>query len=156
MLSTLILSYFDEHGLVAHAGPDGAVGAHSTDPHYAVEPGNKGAEITRDTVLLIDLWARVRDVQDAPYANSIINQAAQTGRTLTGHEVDRAARTTIERRGMVDHLVHRTGTAWGSTMCRAREPISMMSSSLMIARCWSEVDLPSSRGSTCRAASACG
>jgi Xaa-Pro aminopeptidase len=143
-LGRLILAYFDEQGAVTHPGPDVAVGAHSADPHYAVDPDGEGAEITSDTVLLIDLWARVRDAEDAPYADSTwmaytgsappedlratfaaareardaaiaaIDRAARAGRTLAGREVDHVARASVERADMAEYLVHRTGHSLGT------------------------------------------
>ncbi|HKO25003.1 MAG TPA: M24 family metallopeptidase [Chloroflexota bacterium] len=52
-----------------HFGPDVAVDAHAADPHYSLDDG-EGAAITADSVVLIDLWARIRDVGDAPSAES--------------------------------------------------------------------------------------
>jgi Xaa-Pro aminopeptidase len=60
---------------------------------------------------LLTTFRAVREARDA--AISAINQAVRSGRTLTGREVDRAARTTIESQGMVDDLVHRTGHSLG-------------------------------------------
>src|SRR5579875_2590873 len=68
-LAALIASYFTDQGLYVGDGPDVAVDANAADPHYSLDDG-VGAPIPRNAVLLIDLWAKVRDVEDAPYADS--------------------------------------------------------------------------------------
>ncbi len=142
-LAALINSYFAENGLVAGDGPDVAVDAHAADPHYGTG-GGEGAVIMPGSVLLIDLWAKVRDVEDAPYADStwmaytgptppddymsaftavraardaaieLIESAARAGRSVAGREIDRAARDSVARAGLAEHLVHRTGHSLGT------------------------------------------
>ena len=52
-----ILARIREAGMVTSSAPIAAVNAHSADPHYG--PPEKGSdEITRDALLLIDLWAK--------------------------------------------------------------------------------------------------
>jgi Xaa-Pro aminopeptidase len=144
MLGRFILSYFDERGFSTDGAPDVGVGSHSADPHYAVEPDGDGAEITMNDVLLIDLSTKVREVEDAPYADSTwmaytgsqppedlltvfaavreardaaiaaVDQTAQAGRTIAGRDVDRVARASIARSGMTNHLIHRTGHSLGT------------------------------------------
>lgn len=141
MLTELIRSYFAEQGLTAHDGPDVAVGAHAADPHYSLD--GEGAEVTPNTVLLIDLWARVRDVDEAPYADSTwmaftgemppaevraafeavrdgrdvaiatIDEAIRCGTAITGEDVDRITRDFFMTAGLAGHLVHRTGHSLG-------------------------------------------
>lgn len=141
-LTEIIRSSFADHGLDAHNGPDVAVGAHAADPHYSFD--GEGAEITRDSVLLIDLWAKVRDAEGAPYADSTwmaftgkappadvqaafeavrdgrdvaiaaIDAAAQAGIEITGQEVDRVTRDYFIAAGLGDHLIHRTGHSLGT------------------------------------------
>lgn len=140
-LTEIIRSSFADHGLDPRDGPDVAVGAHSADPHYSLD--GEGAEITRDSVLLIDLWAKVRDAEGAPYADSTwmaftgeappadvqaafeavrdgrdvaiaaIDAAAQAGDGITGQEVDRVTRDFFIAAGLGDHLIHRTGHSLG-------------------------------------------
>lgn len=142
-LASTIMTYFDDKGLVAGDGPDVAVDAHSADPHYSLD-GGEGAEITPNSVLLIDLWARVRDEEDAPYADSTwmtytgsnvpedlartfaavrdardvalgaIASATRDGVSISGRKVDRAARESIVSAGMAEGLVHRTGHSLGT------------------------------------------
>lgn len=142
-LVRLITAYFDERDLASGDGPDVAVNAHSADPHYGSGSG-EGSEIERDAVLLIDLWARVRDADDAPYADSTwmaytgraapadvshafavtrdardaaiaaIAAATRAGEAITGRAVDRAARRTIEAAGLTEQIFHRTGHSLGT------------------------------------------
>ncbi len=141
ILTEIIRSYFAEQGLDAHDGPDVAVGAHSADPHYSLD--GDGAEISWDSVLLIDLWAKVPDAEGAPYADSTwmaftgeapadvqtafeavrdgrdvaidaIDEAVRSGSAISGQEVDRAARVFFLSAGLGDHLVHRTGHSLGT------------------------------------------
>jgi Xaa-Pro dipeptidase len=144
MLGRLILEYFDQHGLTTSGGAHVAVGAHSADPHYGVEQDGDGAEIGPDSVLLIDLWGKLREAEGAPYADSTwmaytgsepsddlqavfaavreardvaitaVNHAARAGRSIPGREVDRAARAAIVRSGMAEYLIHRTGHSLGA------------------------------------------
>jgi Xaa-Pro aminopeptidase len=95
-------------------------------------------------VLLIDLWAKVRDAEDAPYADSTwmaytaatppgdlveafaaaragrdaavaaVAAAARAGTPIAGRTVDRVARAAIEQAGLAAQLVHRTGHSLGS------------------------------------------
>ena len=52
-----ILARIREAGMVTSSAPIAAVNAHSADPHYG--PRETGsAEVTRDALLLIDLWAK--------------------------------------------------------------------------------------------------
>jgi Xaa-Pro aminopeptidase len=141
-LGAVIRSYFDDQGMAPGDGPDVAVGANAADPHYSV--ADAGAPITRDAVLLIDLWAKVRDAGDGPYADSTwmaytgteppadlvrafeatrdgrdaaidaIDAATQDGTSISGHEVDRVARATIADAGLADALIHRTGHSLGT------------------------------------------
>jgi Xaa-Pro aminopeptidase len=142
-LAKLITSYFAERNLTPGDGPDVAVDANSADPHYAMG-GGEGAEIRPSSVLLIDLWAKVRDREDAPFADSTwmaytgptppgellrafevvraardaaiaaVDGAARAGTPLAGREVDRVARASIAKAGLAQYLVHRTGHSLGA------------------------------------------
>jgi Xaa-Pro aminopeptidase len=141
-LAGYITAYFATQGLTGGDGPDVAVDAHAADPHYRVDEG-EGAPITPGSVLLIDLWARVRDADDAPYADSTwmaytapapppdlqrafaavrqarddavaaVAAATRAGAPITGREVDRVARAAIAGVGLAALLVHRTGHSLG-------------------------------------------
>lgn len=142
-LSRFIAGIFEANGFASHGLPDVAVNAHAADPHYSTGEA-AGAEITSDSVLLIDLWAKLQDVEEAPYADStwmaytgtnppeevvrvfdavrrardvaaeVIADAVRSGRRLPGREVDRAARESIFAVGLGDLLIHRTGHSLGT------------------------------------------
>jgi Xaa-Pro aminopeptidase len=142
-LSRFIFGIFEANGFSSHGLPDVAVDAHAADPHYSTGEA-EGAEIEPDSVLLIDLWAKRRDVEEAPYADStwmaytgtnppaelvrvfdavrgardvaaeLIAEATRSGRRLPGREADRAAREFIVAAGLGDHLIHRTGHSLGT------------------------------------------
>ncbi len=136
-----ILARIGEAGMVTSSAPIAAVNAHSADPHYG--PAEIGsAEVTRDALLLIDLWAK-RAEAGSVYAD--ITWTGYVGRTVpvkhheifdlvrqgrdaaltfvrteiaAGHrpfgwEVDDACRQVIQRAGYGDQFVHRTGHSIG-------------------------------------------
>jgi len=136
-----ILTRIREAGMVTSSAPIAAVNAHSADPHYGpTETGS--AEITRDALLLIDLWAK-RTEPGSVYAD--ITWTGYVGRTIpvkhreifdlvrqgrdaalafvqteiaAGHrpfgwEVDGACRQVIQHSGYGDQFVHRTGHSIG-------------------------------------------
>jgi Xaa-Pro aminopeptidase len=136
-----ILSRIHDTGMITSSAPIAAVNAHSADPHYG--PTDVGsAEVTRDALLLIDLWAK-RAEADSVYAD--ITWTGYVGKTVpakqreifdlvragrdaaltfakteiaAGHrpfgwEVDDACRQVIQRGGYGDQFVHRTGHSIG-------------------------------------------
>ncbi|MCG3778185.1 MAG: Xaa-Pro dipeptidase [Nitrospira sp.] len=136
-----ILARISEAGMVTSSPPIAAVNAHSADPHYG--PTKTGsAEVTRDSLLLIDLWAKQKET-GAVYADitwtgyvgrtvpvkhraifDLVRQgrdAALTfakteivaGRRPFGWEVDQACRQVIQQGGYGDQFVHRTGHSIG-------------------------------------------
>jgi Xaa-Pro aminopeptidase len=141
-LSRFIVRVFAEHGLETGHLPDVAINAHAADPHYSPGDGEE-ARITRDAVLLIDLFARVSDAANAPYADSTwmsytgsappdelvrvfdavraardaaiegIRAAVRGKRTITGREVDTLARDSVAALGLDRYLIHRTGHSLG-------------------------------------------
>ena len=132
-----LMARFAEAGLVTDHPPIVAVGPHSGDPHYC--PGaDRPTEITRDQVVMIDLWAkendpracfadvtwmaytgrepsdRVREVWDTVVrARDVglesIRARAAAGETILGWQVDRVVRDYIHDRGFGEYFVHRTG-----------------------------------------------
>jgi len=143
LLAEVIRVSFAEAGLAPGDGPDVAVDANAADPHYSVAPDSPGAPVPPDSVLLIDLWARVRDAEDAPYADSTwmaytgptppadlvrafdiaaasrdaalaaVEGTARAGTPIAGREVDRIARAVVAEAGLAGALVHRTGHSLG-------------------------------------------
>jgi Xaa-Pro aminopeptidase len=140
-LKQWILKEFDAAGLVTEEGPDIAVGAHASDPHYAALPG-KSSQIREGDLLLLDVWGKtktpcsvyydvtwvgylgakvpekfakifqiVRDARDK--AINLIRSSVAAGKPLQGWEVDKAARGVIEKAGYGKYFFHRTGHSIG-------------------------------------------
>ena len=136
-----ILARIGEAGMTTSSAPIAAVNAHSADPHYG--PTKAGsADVTRDSLLLIDLWAK-RAEADSVYADitwtGYVGQAVPVkhrtifdlvrqgrdaalafatteiaaGRRPFGWEVDQACRRVIQQGGYGDQFVHRTGHSIG-------------------------------------------
>lgn len=112
-----------------------AAGSRAADPHY--EPVGRGGVLTRDSLVLIDLWGAfpaggipadqtwmgflgpqpsqrvievwgaVRDARDTAIA--LLKERWGEGDVARGWEVDRAARDTLAKRGLGDYFVHRLG-----------------------------------------------
>lgn len=136
-----ILARIREAGMVTSSAPIAAVNAHSADPHYGpTEAGS--AEVTRDALLLIDLWAKraeagsvyaditwtgyvgrtipvkpreVFDVvrQGRDAALTFVQTEIAAGHRPFGWEVDDACRRVIQHSGYGEQFVHRTGHSIG-------------------------------------------
>jgi Xaa-Pro dipeptidase len=129
-----IREQFTLRGLNTDHGPIVAIGPNAANPHY--EPEESGsATINTGDILLIDLWAReengvfadqtwmgslgepsarnieiwtaVRDARDAAIA--LLTERISSGASVTGGEIDDAARAVITSRGYGDRFIHRTG-----------------------------------------------
>jgi Xaa-Pro dipeptidase len=140
-LKQWILKEFDAAGLVTEEGPDIAVGAHASDPHYAPLPG-KSSQIREGDLLLLDVWGKTKtpgsvyyDVTWVGYlgaqvpekyakifrivseardkAIELIRSSIGTGKPLQGWQVDKAARSVIEKAGYGKYFFHRTGHSIG-------------------------------------------
>ncbi|MDH4185391.1 MAG: M24 family metallopeptidase [Nitrospira sp.] len=136
-----ILTRIHDAGMTTSSAPIAAVDAHSADPHYG--PTDTGsAEVTRDALLLIDLWGK-RAETGSVYADitwtgyvgqtipvkhreifnlvkegrdaalNFVTTELAAGRRPFGWEVDHACRQVIQRGGYGDHFVHRTGHSIG-------------------------------------------
>jgi Xaa-Pro dipeptidase len=140
-LQQFILSRIRDAGMVTSSAPIAAVNDHTADPHYG--PAAAGsASITRDSLVLIDLWAKqavdgsvYADITWTAYAGSVVPEKHQTvfgivrrgrdaalefvrtkmlaGHRPFGYEVDAACRTVIQAAGYGAHFVHRTGHSIG-------------------------------------------
>lgn len=136
-----ILARIREAGMVTSSAPIAAVNAHSADPHYGpTETGS--AEVTRDALLLIDLWAKRAEAgsvyaditwtgyvgqtvpvkgreifdlvrQGRDAALTFVQKEVAAGHRPFGWEVDDACRQVIQRGGYGDQFVHRTGHSIG-------------------------------------------
>jgi Xaa-Pro aminopeptidase len=132
---------FEREGLVTDHGPIVAVNAHASDPHY--EPSAaRSARITRGDVVLMDMWAKLKQPRAVYYditwsgvaasapppqvsevfaavckaRDSAIAKIAESigrGQRLKGWEVDDAARSVIDAAGYGAFFIHRTGHSIG-------------------------------------------
>ncbi|MDH4327307.1 MAG: M24 family metallopeptidase, partial [Nitrospira sp.] len=121
--------------------PIAAVDAHSADPHYGPVESNS-APITRENLLLIDLWAKriepgsvYGDITWTGYTEKrvpakqrmifdcvrqgrdaallFVREQVTSGRFPFGWEVDDVCRSVIRTAGYGDFFVHRTGHSIG-------------------------------------------
>lgn len=143
-LQQQMAAWFVEEGLVSDSDPVVAVGPNAGNPHYLPSAGSS-APITRDTVLLLDLWGKhtttgavFADITWVAYtgirppaavsqafaaivaardaAVRLVEEAAGAGRDLRGWEVDRAAREVLEQAGYARQILHRTGHSLGESV----------------------------------------
>lgn len=140
-LQQFILSRIRDAGLTTSSPPIAAVDAHSADPHYS--PSGSGSSlITRDNLVLIDLWAkqtlpgsvygditwtgysgkhvpsRHRTIFDSvrrgrDAALSFVQEKVLAGQFPCGWEVDDICRKTICETGYGGFFIHRTGHSIG-------------------------------------------
>jgi len=140
-LQQFILGRIGEAGMITSSPPIAAVNAHSADPHYG--PASFGsAEIRRDDLVLIDLWAKraepgsvYADITWTAYAGqhvpakhreifelvmkgrdaalSFVRAEINAGRRPFGWEVDDACRQVIAAGGYGEQFLHRTGHSIG-------------------------------------------
>jgi Xaa-Pro dipeptidase len=136
-----MVHWFGEEGLVSDSPPIVGAQEHAGDPHY-LPTAAACRTIGRNEVILLDLWGKTRD-PDAVYADitwmgftgvrvpaeierafgtvaaardaavSFVRDRARSGSEVRGWEVDRAARNEIERAGLIEHVLHRTGHSLG-------------------------------------------
>ncbi len=132
---------YKTEGLFIDHGPDVAVNANASNPHY--DPRQDScSEIRKGDLLLMDMWAKfdrpgsiyyditwvgycgekppekiqkvftiVRDARDR--AIDCVKTAVAAGRELRGFEVDDAAREHIRAAGFGEYFFHRTGHSIG-------------------------------------------
>jgi Xaa-Pro dipeptidase len=136
-----IADRYRAEGLFIDHGPDVAVNANASNPHY--DPRRDScSEIRKGDLLLMDMWAKfdrpgsiyyditwvgycgekpperiqnvftvVRDARDR--AIERVKAAVAAGRDLRGFEVDDAAREHIRAAGFGEYFFHRTGHSIG-------------------------------------------
>jgi Xaa-Pro dipeptidase len=143
-LQQQMVGWFAAEGLISDSPPVVAIGGHAGNPHY-LPTSEQSAPILADHVLLLDLWGKqaapgavyaditwvaatsaqvpdevtrafqaVADARDT--AVRVVTDAARDGGDLRGWEVDRAARSVLERAGFADHILHRTGHSLGENV----------------------------------------
>lgn len=140
-LKNWILKEFEAAGIWTEEGPDIAVNAHASDPHYG--PTAESASLIRQgDLLLLDVWGKkqtpgsvyydvtwmgylgervpekyakvfgvVREARDR--AVELIQKNIRAGKPLQGWQVDKAARSVIEKAGYGKYFFHRTGHSIG-------------------------------------------
>jgi Xaa-Pro aminopeptidase len=143
-LQQWIREEFAAAGLMTEEGPDIAVNAHASDPHYGPSP-DRPTQIKQGDLLLLDVWAKrttpgsvyyditwvgylgakptekitkvfnaVRDARDK--AVDLILTSVAKGKPLQGWQVDNAARGVIEKAGFGKYFFHRTGHNIGTSV----------------------------------------
>jgi Xaa-Pro aminopeptidase len=140
-LQQWILGEFGAAGIVREEGPDVAVNANASDPHYGPAAG-KSSPIREGDLLLLDVWGKTKmpgsvyyDVTWMGYlgakvpdkyakvfgilreardkAVEMIRSHVATGKPLQGWQVDKVARTVIEKAGYGKYFFHRLGHSIG-------------------------------------------
>jgi Xaa-Pro aminopeptidase len=140
-LQQWILKEFDAAGIQREDGPDVAVNANASDPHYGPTPQG-AASIREGDLLLLDVWGKLktpgsvyydvtwigylgakvpekfakvwrvaRDARDT--AIELIQSSIAAGKPLQGWQVDNAARTVVKKAGFGKYFFHRTGHSIG-------------------------------------------
>jgi len=143
-LKVWIQKEFAAAGITTEEGPDVAVGANASDPHYG-PTAEKAAAIREGDFLLLDVWGKkkaagsvyyditwvgylgakvpekyakvfrvVREARDK--AVELIRSSIAAGKPLQGWQVDKAARGVIEKAGYGKYFFHRTGHSLGESV----------------------------------------
>jgi Xaa-Pro aminopeptidase len=143
-LKMWILSEFNAAGLMTELGPDVAVNANASDPHYGPLPG-QSAVIREGDLLLLDVWGKtkmpgsvyydvtwvgylgakapekfakvfavVREARDR--AIDLVLSSVAKGKPLQGWQVDQAARKVVQKAGYGKYFFHRTGHSIGESV----------------------------------------
>ena len=137
-----ILTRYREEGLFIDHGPDVAVNANASNPHYDPDP-DSCSEIAKGDIVLIDMWAKLDQPASVYYditwvgycgeqaperlknvfgvvrqgrdkAIEQVQRAVAARQELRGYEVDDVARSHIREQGFGDYFFHRTGHSIGS------------------------------------------
>jgi Xaa-Pro aminopeptidase len=143
-LQQWILREFDKAGLMTEEGPDVAVNAHASDPHYAPS-AERPTSIKEGDLLLLDVWGKTKAAGSVYYdiswvgylgakvpekyaklfavltaardkAVELIRSSVAAGKPLQGWQVDKAARGVVEKAGYGKYFIHRTGHNIGTTV----------------------------------------
>lgn len=143
-LQQWILKKFAEAGIETDEGPDIAVNANASDPHYG-PTREKSSPIRDGDLLLLDVWGKQKtpgsvyyDVTWMGYLGAkvpekyakvfavlreardrgveLIRSAIKTGKPLQGWQVDKATRAVVEKAGYGKYFFHRTGHNIGTSV----------------------------------------
>ena len=143
-LQQWILKKYQEAGISTEEGPDVAVNANASDPHYG-PTREKSSAIREGDLLLLDIWGKqtapnsvyyditwmaylgptvperyskvfrvVREARDC--AVDLIRSHVKAGKPLQGWQVDKAARAVVEKAGYGEYFFHRTGHNIGTSV----------------------------------------
>jgi Xaa-Pro dipeptidase len=143
-LQQWILRKFEEAGIETEEGPDVAVNANASDPHYGPSH-EKSATIKEGDLLLLDVWGKkiapgsvyyditwvgylgakvpekyakvfkvVREARDRGV--DLILTTIKAGKPLQGWQVDKATRAVVEKAGYGKYFFHRTGHNIGQSV----------------------------------------
>ena len=141
-MQQFILARFRDEGLITDHGPDVAVNANASNPHY--NPAREAcAAIQPGDLVLIDMWAKLDRAEGVYYditwigycgaqppapiqnvfdvvrgardkAIRFVVDAAAAKREIRGYQVDDAARQHIRDAGFEKYFFHRTGHSIGA------------------------------------------
>ena len=143
-LQQWILQKFSAAGIETDEGPDIAVNANASDPHYGPSK-EKSAPIREGDLLLLDVWGKLKSADSVYYditwmgylgatvpakyakvfkvlieardrAVDLIKSHVKAGKPLQGWQVDKVARQVVEKAGYGKYFFHRTGHNIGTTV----------------------------------------
>lgn len=143
-LQQWIRKEFDAAGLQTDQGPDVAVNANASDPHYG-PTRESAAQIREGDLLLLDVWGKQKSAGSVYYdvtwvgylgakvpakfakvfrtvyearekAVEVIRAGVAAGKRVEGWQVDKAARQVIEKAGYGKYFYHRTGHNIGESI----------------------------------------
>ena len=143
-LAEWIRKEFAGQGITADEGPDVAVNAHASDPHYAPS-AVRPTPIKEADLLLLDVWGKLKKPGSVYYditwigylgakvpekyakvfrvlreardrAVELIQTSVARGKPLQGWQVDKAARGVVEKAGYGKYFFHRTGHSIGESV----------------------------------------
>jgi len=143
-LQQWIVQRFRAAGIETDEGPDIAVNANASDPHYGPTK-EKSAPIREGDLLLLDVWGKLKSPDSVYYditwmgylgakvpdkyakvfkvlreardrAVELIQSHVKSGKPLQGWQVDKAARQVVEKAGYGKYFFHRTGHNIGTTV----------------------------------------
>lgn len=143
-LQQWIRQRFEQAGITTEEGPDVAVNANASDPHYG-PTREQSSPIREGDLLLLDVWGKQKSADSVYYditwmgylgtivpekyakvfevlreardrAVELIRSRVKTGKPLKGWEVDKAARAVVEKAGYGKYFFHRTGHNIGTSV----------------------------------------
>lgn len=143
-LQQWMLQKFAAAGIVTEEGPDVAVNANASDPHYG-PCKEKSSPIREGDLLLLDVWGKQKASDSVYYditwmgylgakvpekysqvfrvlvaardsAVQLIQSSVKAGKPLQGWQVDKTARQVVEKAGYGKYFFHRTGHNIGTAV----------------------------------------